>query len=133
MEYAFENDIIKSTEDFSKALIDVGYQSRDKEINNFFIGISNSRFKNLNKVYEIIFENLKTRDNRFKFYNLLKNNNDIRIAKINYGKILISEYGKTQLSNSEQIITEEIISLENEILLEIEEINKKEEKKQKKK
>ncbi len=126
---AFENDIIKSTEDFAKALIDLGYQSKEKEINSFFIGIAESEFKNLDKIYEIIYESLKIRDDKFKFYQLLEDNNENRVAKVNFGKLLISEYGKTDLTASEKIIKEDIESIKEELIKEEKEKELTEEKK----
>jgi hypothetical protein len=125
---AFENDIIKSTEDFTKALIDLGYQTKEKEINSFLKGISNSDFKNLDKIYRLFFESLKIRDDRFKFYELFDETNEIRIAKINYGKLLISKYGNTDLSKSESDIIENIGTTEKEVIKEEEEKRLAEEK-----
>ncbi len=126
---AFENDIIKSTEDFAKALIDLGYQSKGKEISSFFIGVANSEFKNFNKIYEIIYDSFKIRDDRFFLYKLLEHSNEIRIAKVNFGKLLISEYGKTDLTASEKLIKEDIESIEKDLIKEEEEKRLVEEKK----
>lgn len=115
---SFENDIVKSTEDFAKSLIDLGYQSKEKEINSFFKGIGQSKFKNLTKIYEIIYNSLKTRDDRFKFYSLLENDKQLKVPKVNFGNLLISEYGKTELTESEKDIIEEVESVSKELLSE---------------
>jgi len=125
---AFENDMIKSTEDFAKAIIDLGYQSKEKEINSFFLGIAKSEFKSLNKIYEIIYNSLEIRDDKFKFYEILDNSSEMRIAKINFGKLLISDYGETELTTSEIKVIENIGELENELVQEEEKRLKEEEK-----
>ena len=108
IECAFENDVIKSTEDFMKAIIDLGFQKRNKEINSFVKGLSLSQHKDFSKVYEIIFYSLNKRDNQFKFYSLIENHKDNRIGKVNFGKLLIDEYSQTDSSDSEKIIIEDI-------------------------
>jgi len=125
---AFENDIIKSTEDFTKALIDLGYQTKEKEINSFFNGISNSDFKNLEKIYLLFFDSLKIRDDKFKFYDLFDETKEIRIVKVNYGKLLISEYGNTDLSKSESDSIANIRTTEKELIKEEEDKRLAEEK-----
>lgn len=125
---AFENDIIKSTEDFTKALIDLGYQTKEKEINSFFNGISNSDFKNLEKIYLLFFDSLKIRDDKFKFYDLFDETKEIRIVKVNYGKLLISEYGNTDLSKSESDSIADIRTTEKELIKEEEDKRLAEEK-----
>lgn len=112
---AFENDIIKSTEDFMKAIIDLGFQKKEKEINSFFKGISLSQHHNYNKVYEIIFNSLNKRDNQFKFYSLIANDKDSRLAKVNYGNLLLEKYSETELSSSEKTIIDEIKSVQEQI------------------
>jgi hypothetical protein len=126
---SFENDVLKSTEDFVKALVDLGYQTKEKEINSFFTGISNSDFKNIWKIYEIFFENFKNRDDRFKLCNLLEKTKEIRAAKVNFGKLVISEYGNSDLSNSESEIIKNIEALEMEMIEEEKEGKRLEEEK----
>ncbi|MDA9295063.1 hypothetical protein N9Q22_00155 [bacterium] len=106
------NDIIKSTEDFTKGIIDLGFQSKEKQINAFLKSISNSEFKNFEKIYEIFYNSLKERDDKFKFFEIISDTKELRIPKSNFGKLLIKDYGKEELSNSEKnaiIKTEEII------------------------
>lgn len=99
---AFENDIIKSTEDFMKGILDSGFQSKTDDIVSFFRGISDSKFKNFDKIYEITFNVLKNRDDQFKFFEIISNDIKSRIAKLNFGKLLISSYSNTELSQSEK-------------------------------
>ncbi len=112
---AFENDIIKSTEDFMKAIIDLGFQKRDKEINSFIKALSKSQHKNFSKVYNIIFESLNKRDNQFKFYSLIESLKDNRLGKVNFGNLLIDKYSKTELSDSEKVIIEDIKLIQAEL------------------
>lgn len=128
---ANSNDIIKSTEDFMKAVIDLGFQSKSKEINNYFKAISKSKFKALTTVYKLIFDSLKTRNDRFKFYETLSSDKEIRIGKINFGGILNEEYGKTDLSNSEKGVFIEVQELKIQIEKEEEKARLEKEKKKK--
>jgi hypothetical protein len=115
IESAFENDIIKSTEDFMKAIIDLGYQSKVKEINNYFKGLTDSVYKNLDKVYEIIFNMLNNRDDQFKFFNIISDEKESRIGKSNYGKILKEIYSSTELSLSEKVVFDKIKLITEEL------------------
>jgi hypothetical protein len=115
IECAFENDIIKSTEDFMKSVIDLGFQKRDKEINSFLKSLSTSQHKNCSRVYEIFFNSLSKRDNQFKFYSLIENQKDNRIGKVNFGKLLIERYSQTEISDSEKTIIEDINIIQEEL------------------
>jgi hypothetical protein len=118
---SFENDIIKSTEDFMKAVIDLGFQKRDKEINSYIKGLSSSQHKDYTKVYEIIFDSLNKRDNQFKFYSLVKKEKDNRAGRVNFGKLLIEKYSETELSDSEKTVIEDIYLIQKELEKEEEE------------
>jgi len=107
-ECAFENDIIKSTEDFIKALIDLGLQSKSKEISSFLAALSDSSFKDSNKVYSIIFQSLKTRNNHFKFFDIISNEQPLDVIKKNYGLVLTENYHSMNLSISEKETIDEI-------------------------
>jgi hypothetical protein len=113
---AFDNDIIKSTEDFIKAIVDIGYQKKGLEINSFIKGLSNSEHKDFNKVYNILFDGLKNRNDQFKFYDNISSEKANRIGKSNFGKLLKKKYSDTELSNSEKLSLEEL----DEIILELE-------------
>lgn len=130
-------DIIKSTEDFMKAILDLGYQSKGKEINSYFKAIAVSNFKNFKEIYKLIFESLKSRNDRFKFYEVLSSDNEIRIGKVNYGLLLKDEYTGIELTESETGILKEVneikeeLEQEEEARIEEEKKNKEQEKKKK--
>ena len=105
---SFENDITKSTEDFIKCIIDLGYQNKSLEINEFFSAINNSKFKDFKKVYKIFFDSLKIRDDQFKFYEIISSENNSKLSKNNYGLLLVENYEKTVLTKSEKNIIDEI-------------------------
>ncbi len=88
----FKNDIIKSTSDFASVLVEVGIEKFKKEINSFFHGLSDSKYKNYYEVYDVLFEQLKVRKNQFEIYSLVESVPEKRIAKINFGKILQKTY-----------------------------------------
>lgn len=121
---AFENDMIKSTEDFSKAIIDKGFQNSEEEINGFIIGLSQSKFSSMNQLYEIIFNSLRNREDRFKFFNLISSNKTSRIGKLKFGSLLISNYTDENNTESEKIVFERIKEIDTELF-------KEEEKKRK--
>jgi hypothetical protein len=110
------NDIIKSTEDFTKGIIDLGFQSKEKQINEFLKNIANSEFKNFEKIYDIFYNSLKERDDKFKFFEVISDIKGLRIPKSNFGKLLTKNYGKKELSESEK----KVIVKTEEIILELE-------------
>jgi len=120
---AFENDIIKSTNDFMKVLIESGYKTKVKEINNYIKGLSTSNFKDSEQIYQIIFDKLKNREWQFDLFNLISEDKEYRIGKSNYGKLLISSYSNTELNDIEK----SVIDKTNAIIAEL----KKEEEAQK--
>jgi hypothetical protein len=126
---SFENDIIKSTEDFMKAIIDLGFQSKDIEINSLFRAISNSNFKEFAKFYEIVFNSLKSRNDKFKFYEVISNEKQLRIIKVNYGLLLNTNYENSELTESEKGILNELKEIKNQLLKEENEKNIAEQKK----
>jgi hypothetical protein len=115
---AFDNDMIKSTEDFIKAIVDTGYQKKGLEINSFIKGLSASGHKDFKKVYQILFNGLKNRNDQFKFYESISLEKENRIGKTNFGKLLKEKYSITELTNSEKLSIKEldkiILELENE-------------------
>jgi hypothetical protein len=103
IECAFENDIIKSTTDLMKVIIESGYKSMEKEIKNYIKGLSKSIYKDSELIYKIIFDKLQNRENQFGFFNLIPEDKESRIGKSNYGKLLISTYANTPLSDIERL------------------------------
>lgn len=108
---SFENDIIKSTNDFIKAIIDLGIYNMDEDINLFFEALAISDYKNMDKLYFTIFKNIYKREDQFKFYNIISDQNLLIICKINYGKHLVEKYSKENLSETEKRIIEDINNL----------------------
>lgn len=113
---AFENDILKSTHDFVVGIIDRGLNNFKIEIDKYFIGLSSSNFKDYSPVYTTLYDSLKTRQNRFDFLNLIDSTNETRIAKIAFGKLLISEYSQKQPTETEALTFNNINELEQQLL-----------------
>lgn len=111
IENSFENDIIKSSEDFINAIIDEGFQSKKEEIRSFFIGLLQTEYRKREEIYNTLFYKIKSRDKRFKFYDLIPIYNDMDLAKTIYGRLLIKEYQNSDRSNSENEIFIEIKSM----------------------
>lgn len=108
---AFENDIIKSTTDFTKAILELGIQNFGNETTDYFKGLSASNHRNYLDVYQIFFDNLLSRKNRFEFFNLVNKEETTRMAKIHYGKLLQEAYSKDKPSESENLVYYELNEL----------------------
>ncbi|PCI26296.1 MAG: hypothetical protein COB67_10195 [SAR324 cluster bacterium] len=105
----FDNDILKSTKDFIKVIINLGIDKKEKEINSYFSGLSNSSFKDSKEIYKIFFDGLLTRENQFTFYNIISNNDSTKVGKNNFGTLLKVSYEKVEdLTVTEKAILEEI-------------------------
>jgi hypothetical protein len=111
---AFENDIIKSTTDFTTAIIDLGIVNFEQEINKYFEGLSSSEHKNYIDVYKALFNTLQSRKNRFDFMSVIKSVEATRKAKINFGQLLIDSYSKDNPTETENLIFSEIKRLSEE-------------------
>lgn len=129
--YSFENDIVKSTNDFGIALVDKGIINFKVAANKYFKGLTTSAFKDLQLVYLTLFNSLKTRQNRFDFLNLIEFTKEVRRAKINLGKIIIKEYSNTLLTESERLTVQQIQELELQQTTDDEEAKKVEEENKK--
>jgi hypothetical protein len=108
---AFENDIVKSSEDFIKAIIDLGIHTKSKDINNYFLGLSKSKFVDSSLVYAVLFNNIPTRDQQFNIYQNIPDTEACKKVKINFGALLISKYSDGNYSSSEQSVIDEITQL----------------------
>jgi hypothetical protein len=108
---SFENDIAKSTLDFTIILIDKGILEFKSELNQFFSGLTNSQYKDYQPVYQLLFENLKSRKNRFDLFSAVESTTEKRLAKIEYGKLLLNKYSNEDLSETEQLIFTELSEL----------------------
>ena len=118
---SFENDIIKSSTDFIKAIIELDYSSKGDDIGNFIKGLSISKFQDFKKLYKILFDNLKYRDDQFNFFDLILDDKESRVGKSNYGKILQSSYSSTELNENERKILEKTTEIIEELKKEKEE------------
>ncbi|MBN8697399.1 MAG: hypothetical protein J0L87_12780 [Bacteroidetes bacterium] len=130
---SFENDITKSTIEFVSVILDKGIQEYKSEINLFFYGLTNSQFKSFMEVYQLFFDNLKTRKNQFEIFNAIESTKDKRLAKIEFGKILLNKYSNDNQSESESLSYNELKELINQQQKEEEEELKKAEEQKKKK
>lgn len=110
---SFENDIIKSTSDFITAVIDEGIQELKPEINLFFNGLTNSEYNTYEIIYNLLFDNLKSRKSQFEFFNAIESSDDKRKAKIEFGKLLQKKYLNKNLSISERMTFSELTELIN--------------------
>ncbi len=130
---AFENDIAKSTFDFTALIIDKGIQEFKIEINQFFKGLTGSQFKNYESVYQLLFDNLKSRKNRFDLFGIIDSEPEKRLAKIQYGNLLYLQYSTDNPSESEVLAFTELTDLiAADKLAEVEMKQKEEEQKRKK-
>ena len=112
---SFENDIIKSSGDFIRGIIDAGFQSKGNEINAFVMGLSKSSFKNVEKIYKILFNGLKNRNDQFIFFEMISDDKNSKIGKSNYGNLLIENYYGEELSKSEKLIIEHAKKIKHEL------------------
>lgn len=135
---SFENDIIKCTFDFVTVVVDKGIQEFKHEINLFFNGLTNSEFKTFGVVYQLLFDNLKSRKNRFEIFNVVESVQDKRQAKIEFGKLLQDFYADDNPTESELLVYAELKELlatqkqaEDEAKQKAEEQKKKQEERQK--
>ena len=108
---AFENDILKSTSDFATVLVDKGTQEFKPEINFFFRGLTNSSFKDYDAVYKLLFDNLKSRKNRFDTFNAVESVKEKRLAKIAFGNLIHNAYSTDDPTESELLVFNELNKL----------------------
>jgi len=125
---SFRNDIIKSTHDFIKAIIDLGINSKTSEINSFIKGISQSKYCSFDTIFEILFKGLSTRYNQFRFFDLISDEKENRIGKSNFGKKIIEKYSNLELSVSEKAVIEKTNAIIAELKKEEQERKIQEEK-----
>jgi hypothetical protein len=128
---AFENDILKSTNDFFTAVVEIGFANCKQEINYFFKGLGESEYLNNDKVFDVIFTSLKSRENRFEIYALVDNTVNNRDAKIRFGNLLFQNYSDQSLSKSEEESFADLSVLKDQLKKEIEQLEKAGEEKRK--
>ncbi|OEY71713.1 hypothetical protein [Salegentibacter salarius] len=108
---SFKNDMIKSTEDFSRALVDLGLENRKNDINKYFEGLSKSDFKNNSDIMNILLNSLQSRENQFKLFNLIEDEDHTLPSKLLYARILKKKYKDSKLTESEKITLENVDEL----------------------
>lgn len=108
---SFENDIIKSTNDFTSAIVDLGIHNFKPEINKYFEGLSSSEHKNYLEVYKVFFDILHSRKNKFEFFSLIQTTSTTRKAKTKYGELLVDTYSNDNPTESEKLILTEVAEL----------------------
>ena len=109
-ESSFENDVLKSTEDFIRMCVDKNLKEHRDKINKYLIAVNNSRYVEFEKLYKVIYDKLIIKENRFLFYELI--NKELEKVKYMYGKLLKGGYEKDTNTESQKLIlkeTEELI------------------------
>lgn len=106
-----ENEVLKITSDFATVLVDEGVQEFKEEINSFFWGLAVSKYKENHDVYLLLFNNLKSRKNRFDIFNLVESAPVKRPAKIAFGNLLLNQYSNDNPTESESLVFKEIMEL----------------------
>lgn len=125
IEAAFENDIIKTTNDFITIIAEKGFSEFKLEINKYFKGLSHSEHKTFKNVYDTILLNLKQKDKAFELFNTIESNEKNRISKIEYGNVLKEKYLS---ENNDEVEKECFIELEK-LIKEQEALEKEQEEK----
>jgi len=110
MNAAFENDIIKSTDDFFKAIIDRCIWNFNDKINNYIKSICISKYKDFKPVYSAIFNRLTTKENQIKLIEIIEDDGSIDSFKKIYNQLVLEKYSTEELSNSEQLTLNTIIT-----------------------
>ncbi|PKP02338.1 MAG: hypothetical protein CVU11_12175 [Bacteroidetes bacterium HGW-Bacteroidetes-6] len=122
---SFENDIVKSTQDFINAIVEMGYKPKKEEIGSFMKGLSVSKYKDFNDLYVLIFDSLKCREDRFEFFNFINDDLESRQSKSNFGKQLVVNYSSENLTANETEIIKKTETLIAELEQEEEEAKAK--------
>lgn len=98
---AFENDIIQSSSAIIKEYMNKKLDA--EKINIFLLAISRSEFKDLQGVYNAIFDTLIVKNKQFEFYETIDNKPELLTAKIKYGEILKDMYKTNDTNTKEQM------------------------------
>ena len=112
---AFNNDIMKSTNDLFTSFIDKGLSNFKDVLNCYFDGIIDSKYQKYIPVYELIFSKLRNRQSQFLLYQLLDNKLENRIAKVEYGNLLVEKYNTANPTESEKLILNEVEQFKSEL------------------
>ncbi len=108
---SFENDIIKSTGDIITACIDNNLSLQKVKLNDYFKGINASKYVDLPRLYNDIFEKLITKENRFLLFDMLNKTPELEKVRCSYGKILRDNYKQSDNIENQKLILEEIDTL----------------------
>lgn len=103
MNCEFENDIMKSTNDFFDAINEVGVHKKSFEIENFLTSLNNSKFKNSVNIYDLIFNKIHSKDDKFKFYKILSGNPLFYKIRFQYGNNLKKHFESNDTLSHEEI------------------------------
>ncbi len=109
--YGLENDVFKCTSDLAIVLVNEGIVEFQKEINSFFWGLTSSGHKESHEVYRLLFNNLRSRKNRFDMFSIVESVKDKRYAKIAFGKLLFEQYAHDNPSEFERSVFRELDEL----------------------
>jgi hypothetical protein len=121
------SDIENTTKELSILLNEKELSTFSNVIIEYFKGLSQSKYKDYPRVYEIFFENINNREKLFAFFTTIPSAKEIRIAKIMYGNILKSKFPDIELDEKEKKTLYELKKLKDEEFAEIKsEINKQE-------
>lgn len=105
-ESSFINDAKKSTDEFIRYIMEFDITNKEVEINKFMYAISLSHFKNSEFIYKLIFESLNNINNQFTFFKLISDENNHKIGKTNFGKLLLNAYEKIELNDEQNELLE---------------------------
>lgn len=111
---AFENDIENTTKEFSIFLQNEDLKQYSELISEYFKGLSQSIYKDYKRVYEVFFENINNRNKQFELFDIVNSIKETRIAKIEYGNILKSNFSDIELADNEKLTFVELKKLKEE-------------------
>ena len=109
---SFQNDLMKSSNDFMEVLVEIGIEEYKIEITNFFQGLNSSTDIDLNSIFAQMIIKLDSNYNRILLFDQIENSSTTKFSKMKFGKLLIKELAKENLSNEVKIIVYEMDILE---------------------
>lgn len=112
VQYCFENDILKATNEIFEYLVNNGLENNIEIINNYFSGLELVTYKDWDEIYNLIVQKLSTRNNHFLLAQLI-NNETAQFSKYKYGSLILEKYSENDLSETERIVKDQIENLKN--------------------
>lgn len=106
--YTLESEVIRAASDLATVLVDRGIQEYKIEINRFFQGLTISKFRKSTNVYQIFFQNLRSRKYRFETFDIIESTKDNRCSKIEFGNLLFNHYSTNNPTESELLSFKEL-------------------------